>query len=248
VLAACGGNDKTGADAPPGIDAASIDASIDAPPIVAPPMITISGTATVRMGLNTALAPGVVVAAYRNGDDATPVKVADPTDASGNFTLVIPTGGVALEGYLKATKAGLKDTYLYAPAPIAADTVAPINMLDPDTYGLLVTLTIGAGNQMAGKGLIAMIVVDGTSATSMPVAGATVSITPSIAGVTSYHYDMGTLPSSTAMSTAADGMAYVLNAPSDGTVTVSAMKTGSTFKPHGLRAWPDQFTTTLVTP
>src|SRR5262249_16207591 len=101
LLAACGGNGNNGgnggADAAPNPDAAQLDASIDAPPIVAPPMVTITGTATVRMGImNPAPVQGVVVAAYRNGNDATPVVTSQPTDAAGNFTLTIATGGVAL--------------------------------------------------------------------------------------------------------------------------------------------------------
>jgi hypothetical protein len=245
ALAACGGsNDKSAnVDAPSG-------GSTDAPgPIDAPGgggnTITITGTAVERMASGMVAVSGATIAAYQNGNDATPV-VMTTSMANGDFSLAIPAAGGPLDGYLKATKTGLKDTYLYPPAPISADTVAPVNMISPGTLNLLVILAIGAGNQQAGKGLIALVVVNGATATSTPVAGAAVTSTPA-ASATIYNGSNG-LPDTTANGTGADGTAFLFNVASDANVTVNATKTGSTFTSHSVKAWPDQFTTTLITP
>lgn len=241
-LVACGGDGSSSSDASVGDDdAAPADARVDAPP--APPMITITGTALSRGIGAPAPVADATIQAFRDSDEATPIGMTT-TNAQGNFTLVVSTGGVALEGFIKATKATFKDTYLYPPAPIAADTTAPVNMIAANLYETLSTLAMG--DQMAGNGLIALVVVDGASATSMPVAGATVSSNPA-AGVYRYSGANG-FPTPTAAATATDGLAYMFNVRPNVPVTVSAMKAGTTFKSHGMKAWPDQLTTTLITP
>jgi hypothetical protein len=248
VVAACGGSDKTPVDAAaPDAPGVIIDASADAPP--APVMITISGTALERTATGNVPVSGATITGYRNDNDATPVATTT-SGADGSYTLTVATGGLALDGYLKATKEGLKDTYLYPPAPLAANATAPVNMVSPTTYGLI--SLIAGGNQQAGNGLIAMVVVSGATADSMPVEGATVSVNPTISGEngTVYRYSdpANGLPSATAMATAPDGTAFAFNVPPNMNVVVMASKTGSTFTAHGLKAWPDQFTTTLITP
>jgi hypothetical protein len=252
VVAACGGSDDDRPATDAAVDAPGVivDASADAPP--APPMITISGTAVERTVTGSVPVAGATIAGYRNSDDTTPVAMAT-SGADGSYMLTVATGGIALDGYLKATKEGLKDTYLYPPAPLAADVTAPINMVSPFIYGAIPGL---AGvTQDAGNGLIAMVVVSGATADSAPVAEATVSIIPTIADTedangTAYRYNnpANGLPSEDATSTAPDGTAFVFNVPPSTNVVVMAMKAGSTFIAHGLKAWPDQFTTTLVTP
>jgi hypothetical protein len=246
ALAACGGDSKANPDGspPPGSDA-----TIDAPPGGGGNPIVITGTA-VQIMANGSAAPvaGAIIAGYRNGDDTNAVATTT-SDVQGMYMLMVPSSGGALDGYLKATKSGLKDTYLYAPAPIEADTAAPVNMIDQNTLTILsgfASVTQGAAN-----GLIALIVVDGPASTSMPVAGAAVSVTPS-GSDTAYRYNrkIGTLeaPSASATTTDTDGTAYIFNVPPSTAVTVSAMKTGTTFKSHGLKAVPGALTTTLITP
>lgn len=243
-FSACGSDSKRTTDAavPDGPPPVIVDAAADAMP--APPMITISGTAVERMVQGSAPVEGATITGYRNGDDTTPVATTTSA-ADGTYTLTIATGGVALDGYLKATKTGFKDTYLYPPAPIAANVTAPINMVTPTIYNALVILGIGAGQQQAINGLIALIVVSGATADSMPVVDAKVSSNPE----STYRYNGANgLPDATAEKTAADGTAYMFNVPADRNVVVSASKTGATFTSHGLKAWPDQLTTTLITP
>jgi hypothetical protein len=244
LAAACGGDSKNPAAdaAPDSPEGAPIDApGADAAP--APAMITITGTAVERTVGGTSPVAGATVAGYRNGNDATAVATAT-TAANGTFTLTIATGGVALDGYIKATKTGLKDTYLYPPTAIAADIVAPVNMISPGTLNVLTAFA--SGMQTAGKGLIALVVVSGMTADSTPVTGAMVSSTPA-AGP--YRYNGGNgLPDPQATMTAADGTAFIFNVPPNVNVVVNATKAGSTFTSHGVRAVPDQFTTTLITP
>src|SRR5690242_11611807 len=105
------GSDRS--DAPRPIDAA--DNGPDATMVAAPPapaMSTSSGPARAPRLTGTTVVAGVTVGAYRSTDHVNPVTTAT-TDDQGNFTLTITTGGVALDGYLKGTKTGYVDTYLY---------------------------------------------------------------------------------------------------------------------------------------
>jgi hypothetical protein len=245
-LAACGDDKKAGnngGDAGGQNDAPEqmIDAAIDAPP--APAMITLTGTATERQLTMTLKVVGATIEAFENSNETTPLATAT-TNAQGNFTLVVNTGGVALNGFLKAKKAGLKDTYLYPTGFINSDlSMIPIQMISDSS---LVLLNAACGDtQQATNALIALQVLDGTALTSKPVAGATVTSTP--AG-TSVHYTMNGTPSQTATVTGTDGVAFIFNVPANKNVVVNATKTGSTFASHNLKSWPDALTTTLITP
>lgn len=248
-LVACGGGGSGGptppvidAPRPPDVDAA-IDAAVDAPP--APMMVTVTGQALERNQSGSVAVAGATIAAHRGSDETTALATTT-TDAQGNFTLVVPTGGEAIDGYLKATKAGYKETYLYPPAPIAADTIAPVNMITPAVFDLLGAFA--QHTQQPGMGFIALVVVNGSTPQALPVAGATVSSTPA-ASVIRYSNPATGLPGNAQFTaTYTDGLAYLFNLPGDGVVSVNAMRTGMTFKPHNVKAWKDQLTTTLVTP
>src|SRR5262249_11059715 len=133
LVAACGSSNKTTGDGP-GSGSADAKVYMDAPASI-PAMITISGTASSRdLSGNATPVQGVAVAAYKKTDPTTAVATAT-TDASGNYSLTVTTGGAPVDGYLKATKSGNTDTYLYPPAPLIADfTMGSINMLTPTTY------------------------------------------------------------------------------------------------------------------
>lgn len=225
-LIACGGSGDDGTKMP------------DAKPVSA--TVTVTGTAS-SVGISGKQAEaGVLVAAYANSDENTVVAMAT-TDASGNYSLTITTNGTALDGFLKATKASFKDTYLYPPDPLSADfSGASINMVTSGTYGAL--YSFAQVSQTAGQATIAMIVSDGTN----PVAGATVSSSP--AGTYRYNGSNG-LPANmnNAMATSTDGIGYILNV-APGQVTVSGAKSGSTFRSHAVKARADVLTTTLVIP
>jgi hypothetical protein len=207
----------------------------------APAMITVSGTATERSASGSNPRMGVMVAGYKNSDPNTPVVTA-MTDASGNYSLVIPTGGVALDGFVKATFAGLIDTYLYPPRPLTADFAsASINMVSQATLDTL-SGTLCQRAQDSSMGLVAVLVSD---AAEMPVAMATVSSQPAAAKYC-YNGNSG-FPMASATMTAADGIGYMINV-APGEVTVNAMKSGTTFVSHKVNARAGTLTTTPITP
>ncbi len=226
VTAACGGGG--GDDGGGGIDA----------PIAAQ-TITITGTAS-EVGISGSTpVEGVVVAAFANNAETTPVAMAT-TDAAGNYSLVISTNGVALDGFVKATKAGLVDTYLYPPTVLTADFAgASINMVAPSTFDLV--STVCQGQQDAANGTIAVLVRD---AATMPVGAAMISSTPS---ATKYCYNNPNgQPDGAQTETQPDGIGFMFNVT--GQVSVTATKSGTTFKSHTVNARAGALTTTLVEP
>ena len=225
-LVACGGGD--GDDAP----------TPDAPP--AAQMITLSGTAQAVSAGGTDPAPGVLIEAFRNSDEGT-VVVSATTDAQGNYTLTVETGGVALDGFLKATKAGLLDTYLYPDKPLGEDfDGASINMVSKQTLDALSGLLCNA-NQEDTKGVIAALVFD---AAQVEVAGATITSSPAPSNVC-YNGNNG-LPSGSATATSADGVGYMFNVT--GKATVSTTVPGATYPSHEVTARAGALTTTLFRP
>lgn len=237
-VVACGGGGGGGGGTDGSVDIDAPKVFLDAPPNV-PPMITLSGK-TSEDGLSgTTIVTDATIAAFASSNETTAVATAT-SDAQGNYSLTITTNGLQFDGYLKATKTGYIDIYLYPTAPYIADsTGGDINMLTPSNYGLI--NTFASGNQQSGTGLIGLAVVD---ANDQPVAGATVTSTPA-AGAYRYMGSNG-IPSGTATETAADGVAFMFSVP-DGAVTIKATKAGATFKTHVVKAHADKFTTTSIT-
>ena len=235
-LVACGG----GGDGSPDGNGPTADAKEfhDAPPVV-PAMISLSGETSERGLSGTTMVAAVTLGAYKNSDEGTPVAMAT-SDAQGKYTLTVPTGGLPFDGFIKATKSGYVDIYLYPSSTWIADfTDGSINMLTPGNKDLL--NNFASGGQTAGKGMVGLAVLD---ASGNPVAGATISATPS-GGTVRYTGSNG-LPSSSATMTSADGVAFVFNAPE--TVTVTAAKSGHSFHAHAVKAHADKFTTTSIAP
>ena len=204
--------------------------------------VTVSGTASILSTTGSDPANGVLIEAFRNSDETNRIAFTT-SDSSGNYSITIQTNGEAIDGFLKATLAGHKDTYLYPPYPLTADfDQASVIMVTPDTYDDL--NTFAQGNQMAGKALIGAVVTDGTD----PLEGAMVTSSPA-ASVTRYNDEAAgfVFPSSQATSTHTDGVAYLFNV-TPGPVTVSATHATVTLASHGLKAWADQLTTTVIVP
>jgi len=214
--------------------------SADAAPQV-PATITIMGVAAEKSATGTTPKANVMVGAYRNSDPNTPVVTA-MSDASGNYTLAIPTNGMPIDGYVKATLTGLIDTYLYPPRPLVADfSGASIFMITTGTRDALSGALCGNA-QMDSNGAVAVLVED---TAAMPIAGASISSMPA---AMKYCYN-GTsgLPDKNATGTAADGIGYMLNVTA-GEVTVNASKSGQTFFSHKVNARAGALTTTLIQP
>ncbi len=211
--------------------------TIDSPP--AAQMVTVTGT-TSEIGLSgRAPIGGVTVAAYSEGA-TTPVAMTTSA-ADGTYTLTIETNGTALDGYLKGTLSGKKDTYLYPAGPLAADiSGATILMLTQQTFELASTLA--QGGQTPGMGFIGVQVYN----TEMTMGIADVTLSSQPGGTVRYNGSNG-LPSSTGTMTLADGLGYIFNVPA-GMVTLSATGGGMTFRSHAVNARADTVTTTLIQP
>jgi hypothetical protein len=203
--------------------------SIDAP--ASGQTIKISGTAKDALSMGTLT--GVAVSAHKTSDDS--VVAMGTTAADGTYTLTVPFDGTALDGYVKASLDMYTDTYLFPPAPLAADfDAAAVNMLKP---GVITGLYgIAQVTQDNTKGTVTCETVD---ATGKVLAGVMVAADPAT-GTIKY----GNPPSTTAVMTGADGIASVLNAP-PGTLMLSATG-GGTFHAHPVKVVAGAFITTLI--
>lgn len=236
-IAACGSSSNN----PPATDGTGSNGSnadakvfMDAPPNV-PAMITISGTATQQAIGTPQPAPGVLVAAYRMDDPNTVVAMAT-TDSAGNYSLTLATNGMPLDGYLKATKTGNVDSYLFPPGPLVADfSNASVNELATGLYS-----TLAGSTESTTKSFVAIEVTD---AAGMTVGGATVTATPAPEAI---GYMGAILPDYTATATASDGRAF-LQGVTPGNVMLGATKTGATFHSHTINAFVGAFVTTVIT-
>ena len=194
--------------------------------------LTVSGTAVEQGQSGQTPLSGVALAAYQTGLD-TPIATAT-SDAQGNYTFGVDAA--MLDGYIKATKSGYTDTYIYPSAPWNKDSTVSASLLSSGTFGLLVTF---AGGDSA-KGVIIAIITDANGA---PVTGAKVTSTPA-SGV--YKYSDGTGAPTSTSGTPADGTAFFLSVPL-GQVAITASKSGATFKTHMVAAHSGALVTTTIT-
>lgn len=232
ALAACGGGSSS--SNPDGSTGGS--GTVDAPP--APMMVTFSGNVSSK-GFQSKPLSGVTLAAY--GEGSTTAVATTTSDAQGNFTMTIMTGGTALQGYVKATFSGYLDTYLYPPTAVAADTTGvTVFMVDQSTLDTL-SMSLCHDQQQATKGVIGVEVMDASKAT---VAGAVLTSQPM---AMSDCYNSGGFPSSSVHMTDTDGIGYLLNLTA-GNVTVGATKSGSTFASHQVNARAGTLTLTIIQP
>lgn len=224
VAAACSGDDGM----------ARPDAKVVAP------ILHVSGKAEEYGASGTMPLEGVRIGGYRSSDENTEVTYT-LTAADGTYALDLETGGVAIDGYFKATKDTYMTTYLYPPGLVDQDFAsARVAMLKPDTFTLLTDTFCGA-NQQATNAAIVVIVAD---ANNTPMAGAMIGSSPAAA---KYCYNQGGYPNRSATATDTDGIAYYLDVPA-GKVTVNALEAGVSFPSHALLARPGVITTTLIRP
>jgi hypothetical protein len=225
LVMGCGG----GGDSTPAPDAPAIPATL-----------TITGKAEAYTQTGTKVLEGVRIGAYYSSDEATEVLYT-MTDANGDYSMVVPTGGVPIDGFFKASLQGYMDTYLYAPGLIVEDfPSARVAMLAPDTFTTLADTLCGANQQATNAAIIAIV----ADANTDPMAGATVGSAPA---ASKYCYNAVGIPNRTATATDTDGIAYYLNVPA-GRVTVNAVKPGVPLPSHAVIARAGVLTTTLIVP
>jgi len=226
ALAACG-SDSNGPDA----RFACLGQTL---PTTAPPAIAVTGRVTDIVTHNPV--SNASVFAFRTGDTTT--VAADTSSTPGDYIVSIPTGGTPLDGYLRVSASGFMSSYAYPAQPLRADTVNDIVMITPTEFSLLAAAA--SITPQAGKGFIGIVVKDCTGA---PISGATVTTNP--AGTVLYNV-VG-VPSSSASSTAADGIGYIANVTA-GDVVVRATASGHTLRQHTVNARADAITLTEIRP
>lgn len=264
TLVACGDDGGATTIVDSGIvDAPPID---NAPPIDQPPPITydlschnnaapttiattvtVSGTTQAANIISMSLGPtnGVTLVACKD-DCAGPNNLGQtgPTDTSGNFTTpALATNGAALDGYLKATKSGQWDTYLYPHAPLAQDlSGAPVLIVN---QGLVDLIGMFADEQMPGNGILGVAVTD-CATPPVGVSGATITVTGTGGVVGDPAFDVGALAGDMAA-----GVYLITNVP-PGEITVTANYTQNgtdyTFLVNGVTSYANALTTAQVRP
>jgi hypothetical protein len=213
-------------------------------PTTAPDPLAVSGTAKTLNGLSTANAPGVTLGVYLTAGGG---ALATTTSASdGTFALSVATGGQPVAGYLKATKTGLLDYYLFPGTPLSANVnSAPVLVISSASLGTVETLaSVTPATDPNAVGFVGVVVHD---CDSKPVAGATISVTQSGGDVGDKRYVVGSVPSTTATMTDTSGSAFVFNVPA-GTTTISAMVAGMTLRTHDIKITGNSGHATLVVP
>jgi hypothetical protein len=230
VVAACGGSSKSN-NPDGGPDARVFN---DAPPNV-PAMITIGGTAKDNGQSSSTPLAGVAITLKNRADDS--MIGSATSDAQGKYSMSVTTGGHVVDAYILATKSGYADAAAFPAAPWAADNaMADSNLITSGNFNLLTLYT----GQQSGNGIIVAEILDSSS---MPVEGATVASTPA-SGKYLYSDSSGTPASRPSTNT--DGTSFLVNVP-PGSVSISATKSGSSFKSHSVTALANTFTSTVVT-
>jgi hypothetical protein len=203
-------------------------------PTTAPAQIVFQGQTKSGLTSPNALS-GVEVIVSRTGTDT---LGADTSSTPGLFSIMFATGGTPVDGHLQLRKSGYLATYAYPARPLVADDSVGVLMITPTEFSF-VAAAAGVA-PVAGDGFIGVVL---TNCAGTPLAGATVSSTP--AGTV--RYNAGGVPSSSATSTAADGVAYIANVAA-GNVTVKATASGHTLRQHVVNARADAITVTEIQP
>jgi len=205
-------------------------------PTTAPALVNVTGMVTANV-LSPKPVPHAFVYGFRTGD--TTHLAGDTTNTPGQYSLAISTGGTPVNGYLAISDSGHHiDTYAYPAVPLAVDVTENVLMVSSSEFSILAS---SAGiNPVAGDGFVGVVV---RNCQGTPIEGATVTSSP----VGTVRYNGGGVPSSTATSTAADGVAYIANV-APGNVTVQATASGHTLRQHTVNARANAITLTEIQP
>lgn len=241
ALAACG-SDKAAPDAPvvihdsPTADTPPpVDAPPDAPaydftcfgmpnPTTAADPITIGGTTETLSQSGVQTLANVAVGIYKSGVVA-PVD-SQTSSAQGTFTSGnIVTAGMPFDGYIKATLATYRTSYLYPPNPATANVAGvPVILFSSATFDQLASLT-GNTQDDTNNGVLFLTTTD---CANKPIDGATLSVKQGGQDV-GMQFDLG------AVSSQAAGLIVVFNVP-DGATDVSASYNNMTFPARSVLA------------
>jgi hypothetical protein len=243
VLTACGSSSKGTPDARPAVPDAPVvpDArpTPDSAPIVVdaappadapPPDFSCIGAPPATSAPNPVHIQGVVTDGANSSPivganldflmtDESTIIASTQTKALGVFSLSLPTGGNPLPGVGKLTDTANSyvDFWLYPAEPLFQDLPrVPAVMLTPTELTLAAIIYFSPASYDDTKGLFVVQVVD---CSNRPLAGATVTLTPS-SGVGAYAATDGT-PDTSLSATTAEGLYEVMNADPATPITVT---------------------------
>ena len=228
TVRATAGSSSIAQSLPDNVESFSCQGSVSS---VAVDPLVISGTVQTP-GLGGAPAPksGVTVEAYV-GSGTPPIGSAI-TDASGNFSLSIPTGGTPFDGYLLMNGPGLLTAAAYWSKPLTSATITAPFVINPSQENLLYQLA--AISPQNGTSPIAFRVTD---CLGTPLGNSTLAIFGGIPlPAQSLGFNLVGTPNF-----------WVLNEP-NGLVTVSAVDHGQTFGQTNFVTTDGQTTYVTITP
>jgi hypothetical protein len=186
---------------------------------------------------------GASIEGFARGDETTALVTAS-SNASGDFSANLTSGGAPVDAYLRSTAATYWTTYLYPSTPVFSNLSGVTVVMTNDTQTGLLFNVIGV-SQEQNLGWISMIVLD---CDGQPIEGAVVTSTPA-AGNTAYSDNNG-VPSLTRTATRADGLAMLFNVPV-GTLQLSATVDGMMLRSHSVVVSPiseKKMITTAIVP
>lgn len=269
--AACGNDSaSTPVDALVIVDAADLDAAIDAPlpadappvydfscavnttpPTTAPANLTLAGTvqeiyldfATFQPGIR-ASANASLTACVADCQGQDNLATVGPTPSSGAFTTPdLATGGAPLDGYLKVAKSGNQATWVYPAYPLYASLAGiPVLMMDSLVYN---NINQAPGvSHTAGNAIVVAFVTD---CANTPVAGATVTVTRNATAVGDPVQDASSFGAQAA------GGYLAFDVPPDATsgapaTVIAASFNGTTFLARTVRSVGDTLTIAQIKP
>jgi hypothetical protein len=203
-------------------------------PTTAPAMLQIGG---ITAGIDQLPIDAVDVEAFIGA--STTAAAMTTSAATGVYSLTLATGGVPVDGYLRASKNGLIDSYFYAPTPVAASTnQATILLATVQSFTLLAGLAQVTPDPAMGTLVIAVV-----DCLGRPVPGASITLQP--AGTT--RYLRNNAPDPAATSTDATGLAAAFNVPA-GAVMAGASAGGHTLRAHSVTVRANVLTLTSAVP
>jgi hypothetical protein len=232
-----GGGTGTGGGSPERVDGGDFSCVGRALPTTAPAQVTLTGVVKSLNGFSLEPLSQATVAAFP-ATGATALATSTSDDA-GVFSLTFATGGVPVNGYLKAKGSGKVDTYYYPPSPIAGSgAVGIVTLFSKDTLDLLSAFAGVGQDAGAGQAVVALVDCGGFG-----VPGATLSLSPG-AGATTVYFE-NNLPKAAATKTDSSGVAGVFNLPT-GTITVGADAGVATLRPTTVQSRAGAVTQTTV--
>jgi hypothetical protein len=213
---------KVWMDAPPGPNY-DLTCLGNAAPTTASDPITVGGqTATLTMS-GTAPVPMVDVAVFKTGTANALASVT--SDGGGVFmTGNIATGGVPIDGFIRAMEPTYRSSYIYPPSVVDMSlSGVPAILVSNQAFGFITNIA-GVTQDDDNNGVLLIQVGDCTTPMPQPIDGATVVVQQNAT-------DVGTIFDLGALAAQAAGTFFVFNVP-DGATQVLVSYNGMNFPAH----------------